>query len=93
MWHHREMYIEQTYRVLTMPVRTQLRDCIWDAERGFRLVETGLQLQAGNSSVPSSPAHSIETLPHMTNFLVRDRVKQAQITRLHCTCHAILASS
>jgi len=42
--HHREIYIEHTYRILTMPVCTQLLDWIRDAVRGFRLVETGLQL-------------------------------------------------
>jgi len=64
--HHCEINIEHTYRILTMPVCTQLRDWIWDAERGFRLVETGFQLQAGSGSFLSSPFHSIEKLPHMT---------------------------
>ena len=63
---HREIYIEQTYRILTMPVCTQLCDGIWDAMRGFLLVETALQLQAGTGSFPSSPFHSIEKLPYMT---------------------------
>jgi hypothetical protein len=62
--------MEHAYRILTMCVSNQLRDGIWDAERGFRLVETRLQLQAGTSSLPSSPSHSIEKLPHMTNFVV-----------------------
>jgi len=91
--HHREIYIEHTYRILTMPVCTQLRDWIQDAERGFRLVETGLQLEAGTSSFVSSPPHSIEKLPHMTYFLVWGRGKQAQITRLHCTCQDDRVSS
>ena len=68
MLHHGEIYIEHTYRILTMPVFTQLRDCMWDAERGFRLVETGLQLQASSGLFFSSPSHSIEKLPHMTYF-------------------------
>jgi hypothetical protein len=41
-----------------------------DAELGFRLVETGLQLQAGTDSFPSSPFYSIVKLLHMTYFLV-----------------------
>jgi len=32
-----------------MPVFTQLDDRIFDAERGFNLIETGLQLEAGTS--------------------------------------------
>jgi len=76
-----------------MPVCTQLRDWIWHAERGFCLVETGLQLQAGTCSILSSPSHSIEKLPHMTYFLVWGRGKQARITRLHCTCQAVRVSS
>jgi len=76
-----------------MPGCTQLRNWIWDAERGFLLVETGLQVQAGTDSFPSSPSHSIEKLPHMTYFLVWGRGKQARITRLHFTCRAIHASS
>jgi len=86
MLHHREIYIEHTYRILTMPGCTQLRDWIWDAEWGSRLIETGLQLQAGTGSFPSSPSYSIEKLFHMTDFLVCGCGKQAQITRLHCTC-------
>jgi len=70
MLHDREIYIEHTYRIITMPVCTQLRNLIWDAEWGFCLVETGLQLQAGTGSFPSSPSHSIEKLPHMAYFLV-----------------------
>jgi len=93
MLHHREIYIELTYRILTMPVCTQLCDWIWDVERGFRLVETGLQLQAGTGSFHSSPSHSIEKLLLMTYFLVWGRGKQAWITRLHCTCRAVRASS
>jgi len=76
-----------------MPICTQLRDWIWDAERGIRLVETQLQLQAGTSSLPSSPSLSIEKLPHMTDFLVWGHGKQARITRLHCKCRAARASS
>jgi len=93
MLHHREIYIEHTYRILTMPVWTQLRNWICDAERGFRLVETGLQLQADTCSFHSSLSHSIEKLPHMTCLLVWGRGKQARITRLHCTCRAFPASS
>jgi hypothetical protein len=70
MLHHREIYIEHTYRFLTMPVCTQLRDLLWDTERGFNLVETGLQLQAGTGSFPSSPSNFIDKLPHITYFLV-----------------------
>ena len=66
MLHHREIYIEHTYRILTIPVSTQLGNGIWDAELGFRLVETGLQLQAGTGSFPSSSSHSIGKLPDMT---------------------------
>ena len=58
--HHLEIYIKHTYRILTMPVWIQLRDWIWDAERGFRLVETGLQLQVSTGSFLSSRSHSIE---------------------------------
>jgi len=90
---HREIYMEHTYRILTMPVCTKLCDWIWDAERGFHLVETGLQLQASTGSFLSSPYHSIEKLPHMTYFLVWGRGTQARITRLHWTCQAIRASS
>ena len=67
---HREIYIEHTYRILTMPVFTQLGNWIWDAEQGFRLIETGSQLQPGSHSFPPCPSHSIEKLPHMTDFLV-----------------------
>jgi len=58
MWNHCEIYIEHTYRILTMPMCTQLRNWIWDVERGFRLVEAELQLQAGTGLFPSSPSHS-----------------------------------
>jgi len=66
MLHHREIYIEHAYRIVTMPACTQLGNWIWDAERGFLLVETGLQLQAGPGSFSSSPSHSIDKLPDMT---------------------------
>ena len=82
-----------TYIFLTMAVWTQLRDWIWENERGFRLIETGLQLQAVTRSFPSSPSHSIEKDPYRTNFLVWGRHKQAQITRSHCTCQAVCSSS
>jgi len=75
------MYIEHKYRILRMPVCTQLRDWIWDTERGFRLVETGLQLQAGSASFPSSPSHAIVKIPYLTYFLVWGGGKQAQMTR------------
>jgi len=39
--HHSEIYLKHTSSILTMPMCTQLRDWIWDAERGFRLIETG----------------------------------------------------
>ena len=93
MLHHREFYFEHTYRIITMPVCTQLHLWIWDAEGGFHLVETGLQLQAGTGSFPSSPFHSTPKLPHMTYFLVWGRGKQTRITRLHCTCRTVHASS
>ena len=85
--------IDHTYRSLTILVSTRLRDGIYDAERGFHPVETGLPLQAGTGSYPASPSHSIKKLPHMTYFLVWGHGKQAQITRLDCTCPAIRASS
>jgi len=91
--HHRENSIKYAYRILTMPVCTQLSWWIWDAEWGFCLVETGLQLQAGTGSFSSSPSHSNEKLPHMNYFLVWGCGKQARITRLHCTCQAVRASS
>ena len=72
---------------------TQLRDWIWDTEQGPRLVETGLQLQAGTSSFPSSHSHSIEKLPHMPNISVWGGGKQARMTRLQCPCRAVRASS
>jgi len=93
MLHDREIYIEHTYRIQTMPVRTQLHDRIGDAKWGFRLVETGLQLQAGTGLCPSSPSHSSEIFRHMTNFLVPGCGKHAWITRLHCTFRAVGASS
>jgi len=75
-----------------MLVCTQLRNWIRDSERGFRLVESGLQLPAGTGSFLPSPSHSIEELPHMSYFLVLDHGKQAWITRMHCTCQAVRAS-
>jgi len=93
MLHHHEIYIEHTYSILTMSVCTQLRKWIWNAERGFRLVESGLQLQTGSGSFPSSRSHSIENHSHMTDFLVWGRGKQAPITRLYCTCPAVRVSS
>jgi len=90
--HHREIYMKHTYSSLTMPVCTQLHNWIWDAERGFHLVEIGLQLQAGTGSFPSSPSHSIEKLPHMMNLLVWGRGKEAWITRLHRACRAVRVS-
>jgi len=44
MSHHHEIWIEHICRILTMPVCTQLRDWIWDTERRFRFVVTGLHL-------------------------------------------------
>jgi len=70
MLHHGGIYIEDTYRILTMPMCTQLWDWLCNAEQGFRLMETGLQLYAGTGSFLSSPSHSIGTLPHMIYFLV-----------------------
>jgi hypothetical protein len=70
MVHHHGIYSEHTYRILTIPVCTELRNWILDAEQEFRLVETGLQLQASTGSFRSSPCHSIEKLLLMTNFLV-----------------------
>jgi len=93
MLHHREIYMEHTYNNVPLHICTQLRDEIWDAEWGFRLVETGLQLQAGTRSFPSSPFQSIEKCPHMTYFLVWGCGKQPWITRLHCTCPAVCTSS
>jgi len=58
-----EIYIEHTYRIPTMPMCTQLRDWIWDAERHSRLVENGLQTQAGTGSFASSPSHLISLVP------------------------------
>jgi hypothetical protein len=62
MLHDREIYIEHTYRVLTMCVCTQLRYQIWHAGWSFCLVDTVLQLQAGTSTCPSSRSHSIDNL-------------------------------
>jgi len=76
-----------------MLVCTQLRDWKWDAERGFHLAETGLQLQAGTSTFPSSPSVCIEKLPLMTYFLVWGCGKQEQISTLHCTGWAVCTSS
>jgi len=76
-----------------MPVCTELNDWIWDAERDIHLIQSGLQLQPGTGSCSSSPSHSIERVPHMTYFLVWGRGKQAGITRLHCTCWALRATS
>jgi len=93
MLNHREIYIQHTNEILTIPVGTQLRDWTWDAERGFCFVETGLQLQADTGSFSSSPSHSIRKLPFMTYSLVWGCGKLARITRLHCTCRAVCASS
>jgi len=93
MLHHREIYIGHTYRIVMMPMGTQLHNWIRDAEQGFRLVDTGLQLQVDTGSFPSSPSHSIEKLTHMNKFLVWGHGQQAQITRLHCTCPAVHVSS
>ena len=82
-----------TYRILTMPVWTPLHDWIWDAEWGFHLIVTALQLQVGTGSFSSSPSHSIEKRLHMTYFLVWGHSKQVQITRSHCTCWAVRAAS
>ena len=60
--------MDHTYRIPIMPVCTQLHDGMRDAERGFCLVETGLQPQAGTGSFPLSPSHSIEKLPDMIFF-------------------------
>ena len=76
-----------------MSVFTHLRYWIWDSERGLHFIESGLQLQASTGSFPSPPSHSIATLPDMTDFLVWGHGKKAQISRLHCTCRAVHASS
>jgi hypothetical protein len=52
--HHCEFHIEQTYRIRTMLVCTQLHDWILDTEQGMLLVETVLPLQAGASWFRSS---------------------------------------
>ena len=72
---------------------TQLDDKIWNVERGFRLVETGLQLQAGTGSFPSFPSHSIEKHLHLIYFLLWGSGKQARMTRLQYTCRAVHAWS
>ena len=87
------MYIEHTYRNVTIPVCTELCDWIWDAERGLRLAETGLQLHAGTGSFLSYPSNSVEKLPHETWVLVWGHDEQERITKLHCTCLAFHASS
>jgi len=92
MLHYHAFYIDHTYRLLKMPGCTQLGDWIWDAEQGFRIVETGWQLPAGTSSFPLSESHSIETLPHRTYLFVWGCGKLARITRLHCPGRAIRAS-
>jgi len=88
-----EMYIDHTYRIEKIPVCTQLRDWIWDAEWGFPIVVTGLQLEAGISSFVLSPSHSIEKYPHLKYFLVWGHGKHARKTWLHCTCWAVFAPS
>jgi len=93
MLHHHEIYIAHTYRILTMPGRTQLCDWMCDVEQGFRRIETGLQLQAITDSFPSYLSRSIEKPLHITYFLVWGHSNKAQITRLHCTCWAICACS
>jgi hypothetical protein len=91
--HHREIYIKHVYRILAMPLCNQLCKWIWDAERGFLLIETGLQLQVRTCSFPSSASNSIEKLPHKTKLLVWCRSTQACMTILHYTCQAVCASS
>jgi len=93
MLHHRDIYMENPYGILTMPVCTQLRDWLSDTEQGFRLAQTGLQLQAGTGWFLPSPSHSMDKLPHMTYFLVWGRGMQAPITRLHFISHAVHGSS
>jgi len=72
-----------------MPMCTPLRDSIWDTERGFCLVETGLQLEAATDSFPSFRSHPIVKLPQMSSLLVWHCGKEARITRLHFGCQAI----
>jgi len=93
MLHHRGIHIEHTYWILAMPVCTQLRDSIWDAEQSFCLMETGFQLQAGTSSFHSSPSHFIGTLPRMIYVLVWGSGKQTWIIGLHCTGWVVRTSS
>jgi len=76
-----------------MPMCSQLLDWIWDAEQALGLVDSGLPLQAGTGSFPSSPSHSIDILTHMTYCLAWVHGKQARTTRLHCTCDPVCASS
>jgi len=76
-----------------MSLCTQLRDWIWDTEWGSLLVETGLQLQAGTGSFPSSSSCFIEKLCYLTEFFVWGHGKQERITILHCTCRAFRAPS
>ena len=92
MVHHRQIHIKHTYNILPMPVCTQLHDWIWHIERGFCLVETGLQLHAGTGSSPSSHSHPIRKLPHMNYSLEWVHGEQAWITRLHCTFGTVRAS-
>jgi len=92
-FHHGEIYIEHRYRILTKMVCTQLYDLIKEAERGFRLAESGLQLGAGTGTFHASRAYYIEKLAHMTYFLMCGHGKQARITILHCTWWAVSASS
>jgi len=66
MLHHRGIFIQHIYWILTMPVCTQLPNWMWDTKWGFLLVETGLQLHAAPSWFHSSPSQSIEKPPHMT---------------------------
>jgi hypothetical protein len=70
MVNHRKVYIEPTYGILGLPVCTQLRDWMWDAERGCVFISTRLQLQAGTGSFSLTPFYSIEKLAHETWFLV-----------------------
>jgi hypothetical protein len=93
MFHHAEIYIEHTYKIVTMPMCTQLGDWIWVAEQGLHLVQTGLQLHAGTGACPSTLSHSIEKLPQMTFHLMWGCGKQARITRLHCTCQVVCMTS
>jgi len=75
-----------------MTVCTELYDWILDAVRRSRLGETGLQLDTGTGSFPSTQFHSIGKLPHMAYFLVWGCGKQAGKTTLGCPRWAIRAS-